>query len=168
MPSPTMLTILLTLLSSLRLASAADDDPQYHNLGTIAFIRAGEHTPLLRPTPPLLTALGANQMYTLGHAFRQRYLTDEGTNHPMGVQRVQGLSAHVLVEQQLYVQTTDQAWQVASAQAFLQGLYPAAEGRRSEYDVWAGDVVGPLANGSGVQYPLGGYQYPNIRVLSDL
>ena len=60
----------------------------------------------------------------------------------------------------MVIMSTNDEFVTASAMAFMQGLYPPR-----------GVVVDDesmLGNGTLEQFPLGGYQYPNIESLSDL
>jgi len=136
------------------------DSGLYHPHAAFAFVRTGERTPILRNNTQRLTALGANQMYTLGQNFRARYIAGEKAS-ALGIQRISGLSTDILNNDQVQVQTLDKAYLVSSAQAFMQGLYPPhgiANG--------TGDVTGILADGTSVDYPLNGYQYADIQAAS--
>jgi hypothetical protein len=54
---------------------------------------------------------------------------------------------------------TDDPWISASAMAFMQALYPPQ-------NAIVLNLESMLANSSLAEYPLNGYQYPNIETLS--
>ncbi|KAI7067733.1 hypothetical protein KC352_g42896, partial [Hortaea werneckii] len=103
---------------------AADE---YTAWASVVFSRGGERTPeVLGHLPTVLTSLGAQQMYQSGSFFRNRYITssldlmssdDDDTT-------LQDLSPDSIDPLQLYVAALDDQWTLASAQAFMQGLYP--------------------------------------------
>jgi hypothetical protein len=146
------------------LTGAQDTDTDsYHPHASFAFIRTGERTPSIQRGPSVLTALGAQQMYKLGQNFRTRYIA--GMSDPgIGVQRIAGMQS-TLNNDQILVQTLDQQHLVSSAQAFMQGLYPPRTIANSN---GTGSIGGLLANGSAIDFPLGGYQYPNIQSSGQL
>ncbi|CAO2650775.1 Nn.00g020670.m01.CDS01 [Neocucurbitaria sp. VM-36] len=153
----------VTVMASAWLASAQEQDNNaYHPHAAFAFIRTGERTPIIRPGNPVLTALGATQMLTLGQNFRTRYITGDSPNG-LGKEHIAGMSQNTLDNDQIMVKTLDKQYLVASAQAFMQGLYPPhALGNGT------GDVSGLLANGEAIDYPLDGYQYANIQSTGEL
>ncbi|CAI6238796.1 unnamed protein product [Periconia digitata] len=167
--------LLLTTLSLLALShittaqdanSNNNDNDLYHLFGSVVFIRSGERTPtsLYTPGPQSLTPLGAQQMHALGANFRSRYISPStGSPRTFGVQKIQDISPDVLVQDQLSIQTLEKPYLVASAQAFMQGLYPPHSNPNQ-----APDSSYTLGNGSTVDFPLGGYQYPNVQVLGSL
>ncbi|TGO82075.1 hypothetical protein BPOR_0928g00020 [Botrytis porri] len=117
---------------------------------SIVYIYYGEITPtMINVTSPVLTPLGATQLYNSGSIIRDRYLNSTSTQLTVGLP-VNGLSDQYIVNNQLQVWTTSDEYIVGSAQAFMQGLYPPVNG------VQGTDSI--LANGSVVNYPLGGYQ----------
>ena len=133
------------------------DDNSYHPHAAFAYIRTGERTPLERTGVPVLTALGAQQMYTLGQNFRSRYVAGDSPGG-LGVEHIAGLAPIILNNEQVDVQTLDSQYLVSAAQAFMQGLYPPhalANG--------TGSATGLLADGTAIDYPLNGYQYANIQ-----
>lgn len=156
-----MFALALPILALAWKATAQDSDG-YHPHAAFAFIRTGERTPTIRPGPPVLTALGAQQMYQLGQKFRTRYIG--GSNvQGFGVQHIEGLSTDILDNNQVLVHTLDTPYLVSSSQAFMQGLYPPHSIHNG-----SGDVTGLLANGSAIEYPLGGYQYASIQAMGTL
>lgn len=115
---------------------------------------------------PSLTPLGAQQLYAQGQMLRARYLgneTLEGAGGTIVTEAcpLNGLAPRALDNTQLSVYSTTADYDVASALAFMQGLYPPAA------DVFADEAGGldaaTLANGSVVNYPLNGYQYPTVQ-----
>lgn len=158
-----MYKLVLVALASAYFAGAQEvDNDVYHPHAAFAFIRSGERTPRIRPGAPILTPLGAQQMYKLGQNFRTRYIAGS-TDAGLGVQRIDGMSQTTLNNEQVLVQTLDQEHLITSAQAFMQGLYPARNIGNSNGTGFSG---GLLANGSAIDYPLGGYQYANIQSSS--
>lgn len=115
-------TILLTP------ASYAQSDISTHKYtvwSSVIFSRTGERTPELLPnTSQSLTSLGAQQQYDVGTFFRERYLQTYGSTNGIDSAPIQDMSVDELDGDQLYVMALDQQYNVASAQAFLQGLYP--------------------------------------------
>ncbi|KAL6708452.1 hypothetical protein ACN47E_002715 [Coniothyrium glycines] len=137
-------------------AQSAADSGGFHPHAAFAFIRTGERTPLARSDTPSLTALGANQMYTLGKNIRNRYIA--GGPGALGEEPIANLSQNILDNNQVHVQTLDTGYLVSSAQAFMQGLYPP-----HGISNGTGDVTGLLADGTVLDFPLNGYQYPSIQ-----
>jgi hypothetical protein len=156
-----MFKLIVAILVSAWLSGAQDtDNDAYHPHGAFAFIRTGERTPNIWPGVPLLTALGAHQMFSLGQNLRARYINGN-VSDTLGVQRIAGMSRDTLDNNQILVQTLDQQHLVSSAQAFMQGLYPPHTiGSSNGTGSSLGDL---LSNGSAIDFPLGGYQYANIQ-----
>lgn len=156
------LSLVASLVASAWAASAQDNDA-YHSHGAFAFIRSGERTPSLTGDSAVLTALGAQQMYELGQNLRARWIDGSGAAR-LGVQRIANMSTAVLDNGQISIQTRDKQYLVASAQAFMQGMYPPrAQGNSTAL----ADSTGVLADGSVVQAPLGGYQYAAVQAFSE-
>ncbi|KAF1841178.1 phosphoglycerate mutase-like protein [Cucurbitaria berberidis CBS 394.84] len=153
----------VTALASAWLVGAQEQDNNaYHPHASFVFMRTGERTPIIRPGPSVLSALGANQMYTLGQNFRTRYITGQSPSS-LGQEHIAGMSPNVLNNEQILVKTLDTEYLVASAQAFMQGLYPPrALGNGT------GDASGLLADGRAIDYPLNGYQYASVKTSSQL
>ncbi|RMY74195.1 hypothetical protein D0863_03376 [Hortaea werneckii] len=143
---------------------AADE---YTAWASVVFSRGGERTPeVLGHLPTVLTSLGAQQMYQSGSFFRNRYITssldlmssdDDDTT-------LQDLSPDSIDPLQLYVAALDDQWTLASAQAFMQGLYPPYTLNDSIAESLESSQM--IANGSYIDYPLDGYQYPRIHAFS--
>jgi hypothetical protein len=162
----TMYKAAIVLVASVLLAGAQnqDDDP-YHPHAAFAFIRTGERTPSIRSgSSPTLTALGAQQMFSLGQNLRTRYITGNSPS-ALGVQHIDGLSPYTLNNEQVLVQTLDSQYLVSSAQAFMQGLYPPHSilGNGTAFS-----TSSLLSNGNAIDFPLNGYQYANIQSSGQL
>ena len=157
----TMYKLAITALALAWLVRAQEtDNDAYHPHASFAFIRTGERTPTIQSGLPVLTALGAQQMYKLGQNFRTRYIGGNAQGG-LGVQHIANMSQDTVNNDQILVQTLDQQHLVSSAQAFMQGLYPPHSIGNSNGT--GGSTGGLLANGSAIDFPLGGYQYANIQ-----
>lgn len=118
-------------------------------LGVYIFSRHGDRTPkALAPTN--LTSLGAEQAYTSGGYYRNRYVAADATSP------IVGLSRDTAALTQLTVTAPVDNVLQNSAQAFLQGLYPPAGDLSTE----------ELRNDSRITAPLGGYQYVPVNTVS--
>ncbi|KAI9885686.1 MAG: hypothetical protein M1823_002502 [Watsoniomyces obsoletus] len=131
----------------------------------------GERTPLLLSTPSELTPLGAQQMFAAGTYFRRRYITasrDDGNGNSNGSSAavpMAGLPSYQIPRAQLYIAAPNFEYTASSAMAFTQGLYPPLSQSSGNPIINEQSV---LANGSNIESPLGGYQYPRIVTPSDL
>ncbi|KAI8964799.1 phosphoglycerate mutase-like protein [Daldinia sp. FL1419] len=134
---------------------------------SFAYVLYGERTPFQGDLIPTLTPLGAQQLYSQGSLFRARYLSNSSlsdednaitTNSPIA-----GLERQALDNSQLSIYSTTDDYVVGGGLAFLQGLYPPVT--RAFADSNGGSNASTLANGTAVNYPLGGYQYPNVRTV---
>lgn len=126
--------------------------------GIFAYTLSGENTPSVlvqRQQPAELSAYGANQLAAAGSTFGDRYLPSGGTNKSSKY-AIQSISASNLHSEDLAVFTKTEQYNIGSAQAFMQGLYPPIS-----------KLKDPLANGTSSNYPLNGYQYPRIITLGD-
>jgi len=133
-------------------------------LSSFVFTRYGDRTPLyLDNDISILTPFGAQQMYNVGSRFRDRYLTS--TFDALDSTVIRDISHYQLNADEISILTTDNQYAIASAQAFMQGLYPPlADASNQNYTHEAG--VSNLANGTNVVAPLNGYQYPKINTAS--
>lgn len=95
-----------------------------------------------------MTALGADQAYSSGTFYKERYL---GTESSL---RIDGVSPEVSVPSQLRVTSPSDSVLHGSAMAFVQGLYPP----------W--NATQTLADGTIVVAPLDGYQYVPVYGLN--
>lgn len=121
----------------------------------------GERTPLILPVQSVLTPLGAQQLYAVGSFFRDRYVASKMNESNLAIN---GLSKDELDNAQVSSMSTSGEFIVASAQAFMQGLYPPL-------NISSRTLLNPmsvLANGSIIDFPLDGYQYPQIYTASPL
>jgi hypothetical protein len=108
-----------------------------------------------------LTPIGANQLYEVGQVYRERYITAAGNSSLTTASPIYGLNTNAIDSAQLQIMATDDQWETASAMAFMQGFYPPR-------NALVLDLESMLANSSVAEYPLNGYQYPNIESLSML
>ncbi|KKY24072.1 putative histidine acid [Diplodia seriata] len=135
----------------------------------VIFTRTGERTPLLvqQHGPPELTPLGARQAHSQGTVFRQRYIAPEANGVDLeGPEAIRNISEYGIDNNQLYVLATDDGYATETAQAFLQGLYPPYTLNDTVPPTLTANAV--LANGTYMEAPLNGYQYPRIRTASSL
>ncbi|KAI1456502.1 phosphoglycerate mutase-like protein [Annulohypoxylon moriforme] len=135
---------------------------------SFSYVLYGERTPLQAQLAPSLTPLGAQQLYSQGALFRARYLSPNAnlsaeenaitTNSP-----ISGIEVQALDNSQLSIYSTTDDYVVGGALAFLQGLYPPIT--RTFASNNGGENASVLANGTMIDYPLDGYQYPNILTI---
>ncbi|KAH6999927.1 histidine phosphatase superfamily [Ilyonectria destructans] len=135
----------------------------------VAFINSGERTPVISDRW-MLTPEGAQQMRRQGRAFRARYLTNVSDPDYDGIEvaRLQGMSADEIDNTVLDLTSQSEESVTAGAMAFFQGLYPpSANAFGTDGD--ESDIARDYSEGGNItDYPLNGYQYPNIRTLSIL
>lgn len=110
----------------------------------------------------ILTPLGAQQMYKQGAAFRRRYLTLDATDF------IQGMETEAIDNGQLDVYSQTDEWVVAGATAFMQGLYPPAAVTFSDTAGGQDLAHNYVGSKNATDYPMGGYQYPQVETLSYL
>ncbi|EJT79351.1 hypothetical protein GGTG_04436 [Gaeumannomyces tritici R3-111a-1] len=137
--------------------------------GSVAFVYHGERQPLQLASSPALTPVGAEQMRAQGELLRARYLARNSTVSPRlaaaaGSARILNLERNAIDNAQLSVQTSSDPHMGPSAMAFLQGLYPPLN--QSVSRGAGGMESATLYDGSLVNFPLDGYQYPHIQTLS--
>jgi hypothetical protein len=140
-----------------RLAAAQDQQTTW---GSVVMTLNGEKSPDISTAYPNLSPLGAQQALSSGQVIRTRYIEGPGTNIT-NYYPIQGLAVNEITNSQLFILAADEDYTAATAQAFLQGVYPPL-------GVLYVDSESLLANGSVVQYPIGGYQYPTIDTISSL
>ncbi|KAM0464304.1 hypothetical protein ACHAPV_002859 [Trichoderma viride] len=108
-------------------------------------------------------------MWRQGSAFRHRYLGSRNStifSNSTGNTKIQGIATDAINNDQLTVLSQTDEWVSGGAMAFLQGLYPPnpntfnnlAGGQQVAQDLFVSPDL--------IDYPLGGYQYPNIETLS--
>lgn len=137
--------------------------------GSVAFVYHGERQPIQLVSSPALTPVGAEQMRAQGEVLRARYLARNYTVSAdvaavAGSARIQGLERNAIDNTQLSIQTSNDPYMGPSAMAFFQGLYPPLN---QAVAAGAGGMASAiLHNGSLVNFPLDGYQYPRIQTLS--
>lgn len=163
-----ILTLTWPLLLQLSTAAAQSNSDNIRVYAAVAYINHGEKTPLLGDLQQVLTPAGAQQMYRQGSSFRARYTnsTVEGVSSSTKAP-IRGLNSEAANNLQVSLTSTDDEWVVTSALAFYQGLYPpTTDGYISS--AGGSDLSKNLAgNGSdSIEYPLDGYQYPNLQTLS--
>lgn len=135
---------------------------------SISWVYYGDRTPFVSITnPATLTPLGAQQLRNQGGAVRDRYLWrtrvgpgDDGDD----IAPITGISRNAIDNSQLNILSTTDSYVVGSALAFLQGLYPPVT--QAFPNAIGGIEAASLSNGTIMNYPLDGYQYPNIRTFS--
>jgi hypothetical protein len=125
----------------------------------------GDRVPLLSTDLSVLTPLGAQQLYSAGQDFRGRYVSpsDPAAN---GDYAINGISLYEMDPTQTVVMTVYDIFIQQSAAAFLQGLYPPFDVLSANGSV--SPLYAQLANGTTVQGPLGGIQYPITYIASPL
>ncbi|KAM0323016.1 hypothetical protein ACHAQA_009115 [Verticillium albo-atrum] len=133
--------------------------------GSVAVIMNGERTPLRGGLASTLTPLGAQQMFSQGAAFRERYLGGQNRDEDIFKAPIQGIETDIIDNSQLTIMTNTDIQTITGATAFTQGLYPAIQ---DEFLDSAGGVslAYDAATDNSTQYPLGGYQYPAINTFS--
>jgi len=151
---------LTILLAALQLVAAQGSEQI--TWGAVAFTYHGEKTPALAYNGYHLSPLGANQLLGAGSVVRDRYVSPPLNETDLTeAAPINGLSVSSIQNTQLDIMSTDDEYVVASAMAFMQGLYPPLQ----EFIL---DAETLLSNSSYVQYPLDGYQYPNVETVNSL
>ncbi len=144
------------------LPSVAQTVLREHIWSTVIYSRYGDRTPYILPTANTLTPLGARQMYSAGNKFRNRYLASAPGNSNTVIR---GISSFQLDNNQVSIVSLNDQFIVASAQAFMQGLYPPLQASSNATFI---NGQSQLANGSNILSPLNGYQYPQVDTASPL
>ncbi|PWY84893.1 histidine acid phosphatase [Aspergillus heteromorphus CBS 117.55] len=152
--------IALVLAAVLQAASAQDLKEQVW--AVFAYNLYGDRVPTALPRPNMLTPYGANALYAAGSAFRDRYVAIHSTNVSPST-RIESISSYALEDQDLDILSATDPSVIASAQAFMQGLYPPLN---QTYGVQYPDPSYFMANGSWASAPFNGYQYPRIVTAS--
>jgi hypothetical protein len=162
------LALVISIAALLASSSAQTDE---HVWSSVSYIFHGEKTPLrgLIASKESLTPLGAHQMYDQGAMFRARYLTNVNvTNADDTVAAhapIEGLGSVAIDNTKISIIANDDVYVSTSAIAFMQGLYPPAQ---AFADSAGGVQAAYLANHTLVDWPLDGYQYPDLDILSVL
>lgn len=158
---------LAALLSSGASAQTAATETVW---ASVAYVFYGETTPD-QIGSRALTPLGSQQLYAQGGAFRARYLTanvslSQEQNLITTKAPIWGIEDNAIDNNMLKIVTNQDPWVTASALAFTQALYPPSNQTYTESS--GGVSMAILSDGSYADYPLKGYQYPNIESLSIL
>ncbi|KAK4165102.1 histidine phosphatase superfamily [Cladorrhinum sp. PSN259] len=164
-PSPSLPAVLALLVS---IGSAQVDSNKIERVwSSVSWVLYGDRTPLKSPYhPATLTPLGAQQLRTQGAVVRDRYLRPSLPEDAEAedTRPISGISRNAIDNNQVSIISTTDSYVVGSAMAFLQGLYPPVT--QAFPSSTGGIEAASLSNGSIVNYPLDGYQYPNIRTVS--
>ncbi len=103
-------------------------------------------------------------MHSQGAVFRNRYLRLSYHDEHVGIV---GIEPETVDNSQLVVEASTDRCSSASAIAFMQGLYPPRPHATCSFDgpdqTWLPNSSVPNYN-----YPLCGYQFPNIRTISPI
>jgi len=154
------LTVLAVLLATLSPSFAL----RQQVLSSFVFTRYGDRTPLYTPDSSVLTPYGARQMYNAGSNFRSRYLTTTFDSASITA-AIRDISHYQLDSDEVSIFADNNQYSVASAQAFMQGLYPPlGDATNLNYTQIPG--ISNLANSTNIVSPLNGYQYPAIETAS--
>jgi hypothetical protein len=135
----------------------------------VAFINHGEITPPETQLRTVLTPEGAQQLWRQGTAFRARYIPDGVNNSDYeGIQTAyfQDLKPDVIDNDQLEIISQADQWVSGSALAFMQGFYPPAPNAFDDSTGGEEIAVNLASSDNKTEYPLNGYQYPNVRIPS--
>lgn len=149
------LYIALLALQGLGLVSAQGSYSTEKVWGVYAFTVYGESKPSVISSPRILTDYGANELAAAASAFRSRYISESGISET----GIQNISPMILDSNDVDVLSTTDQNVIGSAQAFMQGLYPPL----GTMNVSSFQQV----NGSFVQAPLNGYQYPRMVTVGE-
>lgn len=152
--APTTLLTLIALWASV--AASASNQITW---GTVVFTYHGEKIPYLAADGSNITPYGANQLIAAGQAIRDRYVSP-----PVNASRsapINGLNPDAIDNSQISILSTDDEFISTSAMAFMQAVYPPRS-------AWIIDSESILSNKSLEQFPLNGYQYPNIETVGSL
>ncbi len=153
----------LALLATTVCTVTAQTQLRQQVLSTFIYTHYGDRTPFVLPHDPTLTPLGAQQLYNAGANFRARYVTPGSVEEGDQFTTIRNISPYQLFQDEITVLATNEHYVSASAQAFLQGLYPPLTSS-SNYTYITGQS--PLANGTNIVAPLDGYQYANLQAVS--
>lgn len=164
------LSILLSIaILSLGISAQPVDPLNAKVWAVVAYINHGEKTPTLGGLDNVLTPMGARQMWRQGSAFRNRYLgtlNSTSFSNSTGNSTIQGIARDAINNDQLTILSQTDEWVAGGAVAFLQGLYPPNTDSFNSLAGGAEMAQNVLSGSDPTDYPLGGYQYPNIETLS--
>ena len=149
------------LVVGMALSVSAQDPSSNETIwASVIYTYYGDRTPLLWPVPNMLTSLGAQQLFSAGSFFRQRYLTK--THGGMIGPAINKISTDTLDNLEVFAKSTVDQFTAASGLAFIQGLYPPTNVSSDDNLAFA---TSP-SNGSEPTAPLDGYQYPLLLTFS--
>ncbi|KAJ5713382.1 uncharacterized protein N7483_010563 [Penicillium malachiteum] len=114
---------------------------------------------LIDKQPPGLTEYGGSQLADVGSTFRNRYVSSAGSSNATE-SAIQYISPSILYSKDVRVLSTTDQNVIASAQAFMLGLYPPL----GQENMNTSDET---ANGTIYSAPLDGYQFPRIVTAGD-
>lgn len=156
------LSLLFTCIASVRATQTV--------WSAVAYVLNGERVPFRGPGTGhgSLTSLGATQMLSQGSLLRSRWLTNSslqagGSNATTNAPIV-GIERSAIDNSQLVITSTREDYVTGGALAFMQGLYPPTTQAFGASN--GGIEASVLANDTLIDFPLGGYMYPNIRTVS--
>ncbi|KAJ6102507.1 hypothetical protein N7486_004934 [Penicillium sp. IBT 16267x] len=153
-----IITLVTLVLQGAALASAEYTEKVW---SVFAYTLYGDSTPeaLFEQYAVGLSDYGANQLAVAGTAFRNRYVSSAGSINATEF-AIQSISASFLMPQKLEVLSTTEQNVIASAQAFMLGLYPPLghEGMKTTDET---------ANGTTFSAPFDGYQFPRVVTLGE-
>ena len=150
---------------------------------TLIFTSYGERTPLLLPGQDYtLTPLGAQQLLAAGSLFRERYIAPTASSASGTGSAINDISTYTIDSSQINVISPVDGYISASALAFMQGLYPPILNSSDNFILTGMSVLVSYlqlennvqiahelqANGSNIDYPLSGYQYPQLYTADEL
>ncbi|KAF2721635.1 phosphoglycerate mutase-like protein [Polychaeton citri CBS 116435] len=168
-----MLALCFALVSTLVLSPssvlAQSSGRRYTVWSSVIFSRTGERTPrMLGNISPQLTSLGAQQQYDTGAFFRNRYIQSQDANSSSGAYDdldkapLQNLNQWSSNPVDVWVGAMDDQYSSASAQAFLQGLYPPVQLNLTGNPDNNTRATSFAQDGEFIEAPLRGYQYSQI------
>ncbi|KAK2746331.1 hypothetical protein FQN57_003213 [Myotisia sp. PD_48] len=130
--------------------------------GAVILTLHGDSTPNVSPNVKFLSPLGARELLSSGDAARRRYSNADPDDRSSST-RIRGLSPS-LMHHQVSVLATRYQHVAASAQAFMQGLYPPLQDPLTP-EYLASDLT--LVNDAVMDFPFNGYQYPLISTFGE-
>lgn len=168
MNAPILSILLSMMLLCLSVSAQAGVNLNAKVWAAVAYINHGEKTPTFGGLDNILTPTGARQMWRQGSAFRHRYLGSRNSttfSNSTGNTKIQGIATDAINNDQLTVLSQTDEWVSGGAMAFLQGLYPPSPNSFNSFAGGRQVAQDLLVSPELTDYPLGGYQYPNIETL---
>jgi hypothetical protein len=154
------------LFGLVMLAHGVTAQPTETMLGSVLVVLNGENTPLLTSSTIELTPLGAQQLYSAGALFRERYVAPPASFNDSSTTSsapIEGINTYYIDNSQMVLMSRNDEYVAASAQAFMQGLYPPLS-QIVDGPTLTEEAI--LANGTIIQAPLGDYQYAAINIVT--